>query len=274
MIKKFLKKAQDIEDHRIPLDEEGANAPADEGEGNWLISYADMMTLLCGFFVMLFSMARMDEPKYEAIREAMTEQFGGKFKSPTKELASLVTNVLEESGIEKESTVKVDSSGISVSFHSRIFFDTLSSEIRPEGKAILEKLLVHLKQRQEQQNRAYKFVVEGHSDSRPIIGGVFPSNWELSGARSSRVVRLFIEKGYDPKSLTSISCADTHPEFEQRLPDGKLDEAALSKNRRVVIRILSPGSESIPFPESGKTQKDVAVSTQEAAQRIPASSAH
>jgi chemotaxis protein MotB len=265
LIKKFLKKAQDIEHHRIPHDEEGAIAPPEEGEGNWLISYADMMTLLCGFFVMLFSMARMDEPKYEAIREAMTEQFGGKFKSPTKELASLVTNVLEESGIEKDSTVRVDNSGISVSFHSKIFFDTLSSEIRPEGKQILEKLLVNLKEKQEQQKRDYKFVIEGHTDSRPITGGIFPSNWELAGARSSRVLRLFLEKGYSSDKLTSISYADTRPELEPRLADGRFDENALSKNRRVVIRILAPGADSIPFPEAPAKEGTV---------RNPASSAH
>lgn len=58
---------------------DGGHAVAENDESNWLVSYADMMTLLCGFFIMLFSMATLDEPKFEKVREALAEQFGVSF---------------------------------------------------------------------------------------------------------------------------------------------------------------------------------------------------
>src|SRR3712207_9008787 len=60
--------------------------------------------------------------------------------------------------------------------------------------------------------RSHKIVVEGHTDSRPIISGIYPSNWELSGARAARVVRIFLEQGFPADLLTAIGYADTRPQ--------------------------------------------------------------
>jgi chemotaxis protein MotB len=203
---------------------------------------------------MLFSMAKMDEPKYEKLKESVSKQFGGKYEAPpspdavAETMAKFVTQVLQEAGVEKETTVKYDALGVSVAFQSTVFFDTLSAEVKSQGHTVLGKLIDSIAREQQKSNKAYKIVIEGHTDSRPVLGGPFPSNWELSGARASRVVRMFLERGFAAEKLTSIGYADTRPELPSRTPSGTWDEPALAKNRRVVLRILEPGVDSIPFP--------------------------
>lgn len=247
--KKFLKAVKEAEEHEHKKHDSGTHGGGEEGE-SWLISYADMMTLLCGFFIMLFSMAKLDEPQYEQVKKSVAEQFGGDYKSPTEELAKFVTQVLQEAGIEKETTVKSDPAGVSVAFNSTVFFDTLSADVRPQGRIVLDRLIESIASRQDMEMKKYRIVVEGHTDSRPVLSGVFPSNWELSGARAARVVRLFLDRGFQPDRLTAIGYADTRPELPARTPAGTWDEAALSKNRRVVLRILEPKVDFIPIPEA------------------------
>ncbi len=243
-LKLFSKKKQPdgFEDFRKP---DEAQPEASHDESNWLISYADMMTLLCGFFIMLFSMAKLDEAQYESVKEAVAKHFGGDYKSPSADLAKFVTQILNETGIEGVASLKSDAAGVSIIFKSTVFFDTLSSELTFEGRRILEKLIDGISGRQKAELRDYRIVVEGHTDSRPILSGIYPSNWELSGARASRVVRSFLEKGFAPKMLTPIGFADTRPENPSRTPAGEWDEAALTKNRRVIIRVLDPRIQEI-----------------------------
>jgi chemotaxis protein MotB len=148
--------------------------------------------------------------------------------------------------VEKETTVRVDPRGVSIAFESTLFFDTLSADVKTEGQTILGKLAVALDARQKQDLTHYKLVVEGHTDSRPIISGIYPTNWELSSARASRVVRFFIEKGFSPDKLSAVGYADTRPAVPTRTPAGSLDESALPKNRRVVIRIFDSALDNLP----------------------------
>jgi chemotaxis protein MotB len=222
---------------------------AAEDESNWLVSYADMMTLLCGFFIMMFSMAKLDEPQYEVVREAVAKQFGGEYVPPAQEAARFMTQFIEETQLKGVVDLKMDRLGISVIFRSTMFFDSMSAELRPEGREVLEKLVDAIASRQKLENKEYRIVVEGHTDGRPILGGSFPSNWELSGARASRVVRTFVDRGFEPLRMTAIGYGDTRPITAERLADGSWDESALGKNRRVVVRILQPGMDMIPTPD-------------------------
>src|SRR5690606_17816248 len=97
--------------------------------------------------------------------------------------------------------------------------------------AALDKLIQGIATHQAKENKSYRVVIEGHTDSRPITGGVYPSNWELSGARAARVVRLFLNHGFSADRLTAIGYADTHPEVPSRTPSGDWDSEALAKNR-------------------------------------------
>lgn len=241
------------------------HAAGGHDESNWLVSYADMMTLLCGFFVLMFSLATMDERKYEKAKESLSKQFGGKYEKPHQEMATFVTQLIQDAGIEKETSIQVESSGVVLTFQSTVFFDTLSADVKTEGQAVLAKLAEALKQKQDKDQKKYKVVIEGHTDARPVQSPLFPSNWELSGNRASRVVRLFIEKSFAPDQLIALAYGDTRPLADSKKPDGSWDETALSKNRRVVIRVLNPQTTDIPFSEPSSSAEP---------ERSPASPAH
>jgi chemotaxis protein MotB len=247
------------------LEEKPTRSPDDDS--NWLVSYADMMTLLCGFFIMLFSMSKLDTPKYESFKVELSKQFGGEYHVPApQEMSRLASQILQELGMDRRAIVKWDPLGISVVFESTAFFDTLSSEVKAEGQIALSRLIELVAQRQELQGKQFKIVVEGHTDSRPILGGVYPSNWELSSARASKVVRMFLARGFAAGNLTAIGYADTRPSAESRTSSGELNEDALAKNRRVVLRILEPNVDSIPFADEDLTVRSPA--------QVPANTAH
>jgi chemotaxis protein MotB len=231
-----------------------------------------MMTLLCGFFIMMFSMAKMDEPQYEKVKEAVAKHFGGDYKSASQEMAKFISQVLHEAGVESDASVKSDPSGVSIVFKSTMFFESLSSDIRTEGKAILNKLIEAVASRQDMELKKYRIVVEGHTDGRPIVSGEFATNWELSGARAARVVRMFLDRGFLPDRLAALGYADTHPAFPERRPSGELDDQSMAKNRRVVIRILEPKVDAIPFPEAPAPAAPVAARPATSAEAVPAAS--
>jgi chemotaxis protein MotB len=254
-VNQFLKNAKKIEEEhrntRRTRKHSHAPAPHDD-ESNWLVSYADMMTLLCGFFIMLFSLSTIDQTKYEKAKESLSKEFHGKYdKPPAEELARFVSQVLQEAGVDKLTAVKFDPLGVSVMFQSSVFFDSSSAEVRDVGRPVLARLIDSLSSMSQKNAKKYRIVIEGHTDSRPVVGGVYASNWELSGARASRVLRMFQERGFDSDQLIAISYADTKPEAAARTPAGEWDEAALARNRRVVVRILEPSVEAIPIATPG-----------------------
>jgi chemotaxis protein MotB len=225
----------------------------EHSDANWIISYADMMTLLCIFFIMLFSMSKLNVPEFESAKKEVAEHFGTKYESPTEDLGKFINMVLVEAGVQKQVTMTSDGTAVAIAFHSTMFFDTLSAEISPAGQDIVDKIASKLAEFQQKKNKQYKIVVEGHTDDQPILGGPFPTNWELSSARASRVVRMFINKGFDPKVMLPIGLADTQPvEASTRNPDGSWNQESLAKNRRVVMKILLPETDSIPFGKQDK----------------------
>ncbi|MBN22476.1 MAG: hypothetical protein CL678_14425 [Bdellovibrionaceae bacterium] len=248
-ISKFLKKARQTQEelaHQKP-EVKSLRKGEDGDEAIWLTSYADLMTLLCAFFIMMMSTANFDTPRYEKVKEGLAKHFGGDYESAGEQTAKFVSQVIQEAGIEKDAVVFSDPNGTTITFHSTFFFDTLSANIKPKGMDILKKLTIALLGRQDAEQKKYKIVVEGHTDGRPILSGIYPSNWELSGARASQVLRRFIDTGFDPTQLLAIGYGSTRPQKKERNPDGSWDINALDTNRRVVLKVLEPHVENIPW---------------------------
>jgi chemotaxis protein MotB len=207
----------------------------------------------------------LDQPKFEVVKEAISKEFGGKYTPPNENLEKNIKDGFAKTGLEKTIQIHSDPFGVTITFESTILFDTLSAEVTPEGRVAIEKAALVIEDAEEAEDIALKVVVEGHTDSRPVVGGSYPSNWELSGARAARVVRIFLEKDYYPEDLIAIGFADTRPLEDPRQPDGSWNEEALSKNRRVVIRVLRQTDDEFPGKES-----DLALYTN--GERRPASS--
>ncbi len=220
-------------------------------ESNWLISYADMMTLLCVFYIMMFSMSKINVPEFEHVKKEMAKHFNSKYESPTEDLGKFINQVVQEAGVSKEVLTTSDGVSVSVAFQSTLFFDSLSAEMSDQGRGILAKFISGLMAKQTQLGKSYKIVVEGHTDSQPVMGGAFPSNWELSSSRATRVIRLFIDGGFDARNLLAIGYSDTQPLAESRNLDGSWNLENLAKNRRVMVRILMPDVDTIPWKVKG-----------------------
>ena len=120
---------------------------------------------------------------------------------------------------------------LSVNIVEKILFDTGKADIKPEGQAVLSRVVPVLKQLTGQQVR-----IEGHTDNVPIgreTQKIYATNWELSTARATNVVRFLVEEhGLDPKIISATGYSEFHPVGTNTTPEGK------AKNRRIEIVLV------------------------------------
>lgn len=224
--------------HKTELHEEGG----EDGEGNWIVSYADMMTLLCVFFVLMYSMANPDPKKYEEFKKETVTAMGGKYEQPYQPLVDRLQQVVKEQGLEKVVKIEADETGVSATFQGTVFFDSGKVDLLPGGMTILQQVGEVIKT----EAKGFRIVVEGHTDDVPIVSAVFPSNWELSGARAARVVRMFESQGFDRQLLQAIGYSDTRPLVPNRDAAGQAIAANQAQNRRVILRVIRNEQKPVP----------------------------
>ncbi len=204
-------------------------------ESNWLVSYADMMTLLFGFFVLLYSFSRVDEKKFEIIRKDVARYFGGQIRiNPTvKKLEEDLQDVISASGIDKKTQVVARDSELELRFNGSLHFIPGTAKLDENSNFLLSKLIDTVKRGVN----ADSISVEGHTDDSPISSEVFPSNWELSSARASTVVREFEKFGFDSAKLTAKGFGSTRPLAPNRDSKGEAIPENQESNRRVIITV-------------------------------------
>lgn len=205
-------------------------------ESNWLVSYADMMTLLFGFFVLMYSMSRIDLDKFEVVRKDIAKHFGGRVESDpmTNELKEMLQQEIHEASLSSDQVQIVASDhGVELRFQGAVLFNSGSAELRPEMQPLMTKLTeLILAARQIEEVK-----VEGHTDDDPIFSPVFPTNWELSAARSSRIVRQFESSGMQPDRLIALGFGASRPVAPNRDESGLPIESNQAQNRRVIINV-------------------------------------
>lgn len=204
-------------------------------ESNWLVSYADMMTLLFGFFVLMYSFSRIDTKKFEIIRKDVARYFGGQVKaSPTlKKMEQEAKDVLVNAGLDKSVELVAKDAEIELRFNGALHFVAGTSTLNNESQHILNKLIDMIKTNV----KADTVHVEGHTDDDPIASQVFPSNWELSASRASAVVREFEKYGFDPSKLTATGFGSSRPVAPNRDSKGNPIPQNQESNRRVIVTI-------------------------------------
>jgi len=231
----------------------------------WMVSYADFVTLLFAFFVVMYAMSSVNEGKYRVLADTMNEAFKVAPKSPdpiqigkenkvvssaesTKTIIKPI-KVLPKSQrtyeremqqlaktVSKSVQPLIDQGLIKVTKHdlwveiemnSKILFSSADSELEDEAFPALKALAEVLKKLPN------SIDVEGHTDNVPIQNELFPSNWELSASRAASVVHLFTRYGVDPRRMSSIGYAEFRPVASNATSEGRL------RNRRVKIVILA-----------------------------------
>jgi chemotaxis protein MotB len=214
----------------------------EEPSEKWLVSYADLMTLLFGFFVLMYSMSNIDQQKFAAAAESAAERFGGgkeqgfggQYQDPTESIdRTLAKEMRSLPGLGDDVEVKKGHMGLEVSFRGKVLFESGQATLSPVGQQILEKLAAQIKKVQSE----FTIRVEGHTDDVPIATAQFPSNWELSAARAIQVVKLFRDAGIEDKKLEAIGYADTRPIAPNRGPANESLTDNMAMNRRVMVRI-------------------------------------
>lgn len=207
---------------------------AEEGEGPWLVSYADLMTLLMGFFALMLSFSKFDENKFEEMKQQNAELFGGDYQKPFEELKRQIQLVLEAKGLSEQVTVEANVRGVGITFRGTVFFDIGMVDPRSEAISILDEIVPIIKK----EAPGFYILVEGHTDDSPISQGLIASNWELSALRASSIVRYFEKESFDRSHLMAVGWSDTKPVVSNRDDQGVPDIDNQSANRRVVIQIL------------------------------------
>ena len=201
------------------------------GNEGWLTSYADLITNLLLFFVLLAAASQVKTGKMEKIAAQMSGQ------AATESLATAATKVaktLEEQSLSKDVSVKVTDEGLELSFNSGVTFASGQADILPTMEAPLGKVLTVLKPYTDR----YAVAVEGHTDEVPIRTANYKSNWELSSARALRIRERLEQQGVNPKRIRVEAYADNKPADVDKDKAATLDRAAfLARQRRVVIRL-------------------------------------
>jgi chemotaxis protein MotB len=248
--------------------------PEHDNHERWLISYADFVTLLLAFFIVMYAISSLNEGKYKVFNSSLITAFGKEEESQLSNIAPPIVlpmtrsskqDMLMKSLVDRrnarlgervraqqerlqgiarnlnqamESLVKSGQvritqtdRGVELDISASVLFAEGEAELQAGSIKILDEVAQVLKPGEQ------LIEVEGHTDNVPISTSRYPSNWELSSARASSVVRLFIDRGLAESRLTVVGLADTHPMASNDTPDGR------ALNRRVAIIVMAPPDE-------------------------------
>lgn len=224
----------------------------------WLVSYADFITLLFAFFIVMYAVSSVNEGKYRVLSSSLVSAFKSDNSSnlaPSKatefspisiqqsnqtdsiklidnlssqktkkqeKMKSMAKNILHAlEPLVKDGQVRVTQSslGITVEINASVLFSPGQAKLADNSSLTLQAVAHVIK------GHEHEIHVEGHTDNLPIQTENFPSNWELSSARASSVIRLFIENGVEAHRLTALGYGENRPIETNETPEGRKEIA-------------------------------------------------
>lgn len=220
----------------------------------WLVSYADFITLLFGFFVVMYSVSQVSEQKYRVLSETLSNVFEGNTTRPVDMQVTDNGNPLDQqgrvSGLSPEINlvdtevlardlenalihlvqpgqlrISATEEWVQIDLNANLLFDSASADPKPEARELFRQIAAKLAPFDNE------IEVSGHTDDRPIRTARFQSNWELSSARASSVVRLLTEDGVKPQQLSAVGYGEYRPVADNATEEGR------ATNRRVVLMV-------------------------------------
>ncbi len=219
----------------MELDTHG-EAALPEGRDRWLLSYADLLTLLFALFVVLFASAygrKMEVKAPLVLKQAPSQPKplpAPAITAPAKELSKvneLLQRQLEQAIQSGKVETRFESRGLVIELSEASFFLPGDDRMQPETRASLGEIARAVG------TLPNRIAVEGHADSAVIHNSRFTDNWELSAARSLAVVRyLTHELQISPNRISAAAYAETRPRSDNSSPSGR------ARNRRVDIVVL------------------------------------
>ena len=209
---------------------------AEDNTDAWLMSYADMITLLMAFFVVFVSTSEPQEDQLAAATRGMQARFGTvDLSTPFHGAFRTIQGIIDDNSAQQALSVEKSERGLQLELSTTTYYVPNTAELQPSQIEVLRNTLEALK---SDTFKDYEIIVEGHTDDvKTEEGSAFLTNWELSAARASRLVRLFIEYGFAPERLRGISFGGTRPKVPNLDRKGYPIEANRERNRRVVIKM-------------------------------------
>jgi chemotaxis protein MotB len=208
--------------------------PHEENVDSWLMSYADMITLLMCFFIIFVSVSEPKKDKFSLITEGLANKFGSvNMSTPLQGIYSAIQASIENHQIFRDVAIQKGEKSIEMELASGTFFQPGSAEFAEGKLPILAEIATALKGGSFFE---YRIVIEGHTSDKPVGTALFPSNWELSSARAARAARFFIEQGIAADRLIVVGFADTRPAVPNRDGAGTPIEENRLQNERLVIK--------------------------------------
>jgi chemotaxis protein MotB len=269
----------------------GGGHDANHPDERWLVSYADMVTLLMALFIVMFAMANVNTSKFKELKKSLANAFSGPVKtgggsildggasdkavqgaiveqvggpsvtanapSPAAQEADQLQKLKErvdayarEKGLADKLSARVERRGLVITILTdKLLFDSGSAQLKPQGLPLMNAVAGLLRQ-----EKTHQVVVEGHTDTVPISGSQYPTNWELSTARASTVVRVLAQEGVNSQRLTAAGRAYLDPVATNDTTAGR------SQNRRVQIvlprQAASPTSDDAE-PKIGPSEPEI-----------------
>ncbi|WP_297712236.1 OmpA family protein [Clostridium sp.] len=221
--------------------------PDDINTNAWMDTYADTITLLLTFFILLYSFSSTDNEKLKLIAAALKGEITGipmkledtpdisnedieqgiGEKSPYEVLVEQVQDIIDKNGLTDSVKIREEDAGVVLQLSESILFDLGKADLKPESTKILDIISGLIP------SITNEIMVQGHTDNVPISSARYNSNWELSTARAVSVVKYFIEvKGLDPTRFSATGYGEYQPLLDNTTPENR------AINRRVDILIV------------------------------------
>lgn len=208
----------------------------DENLDSWLATFADCVTLLLCFFVILLSVSEPKIDRFEAITEAMTSGFvTDMIELPFKSLYDDFQLIIEDNAVELDVAAEYTDQGVRLDIGSGAFFSAGSAILKESALPILKEMVLAIK---EMNLENYRVEVEGHTDNVPINTREFSSNWELSAMRAAGVTRVMIDEGIEKSRMEMGAFADVKPKVSNVDAQGNDIRENQALNRRIVIHVI------------------------------------
>ncbi|ARG97958.1 OmpA family protein [Legionella micdadei] len=233
------------------------NSVPHEDTHRWMVSYADFITLLFAFFVVMYAISSVNVSKYKSLAEGMHSAFTSKGEGQsvsnvaqtTKELKKAVESPINEKDQfnqlikalsdlqDSDYQMNPRDGWVELDIKAGALFDSGSADLRPIAVVKLMKLASIIK------SLPYPIAIEGYTDNMPIDTEQYPSNWELSSARAAAVARTLTSFGVDQKQMSVTGYGEQYPVASNDTEEGR----ALNRRVNVIIakdkavpRLLDP----------------------------------
>ena len=203
-------------------------------------TFADMVTLLMAFFVLLYAMSDPDPGKFEDFSEALHEELSGEeLESEFEQLTDNLQEIIDDQDISDQVEIELTPTGIEIQMEGKALFAGCSADILSDMEPVISSISnVITELLDNSEYKGYMIEVEGHTDNLPPTSCPdFETNWELSAYRATGVVEHLLASGIQKEKIKAIAMADSAPLVPNNDENGNSIAKNQAKNRRVEIFI-------------------------------------